>query len=98
MGGGGGAGLPDRESRTARNIGVGCFTFFIGMPSGGMFGVFVGKVIEGARRCTPTEGLPVCNWWVYAGWGAAIGAVTLPTLVLLRLRQSDVRRRTSDRG
>jgi hypothetical protein len=31
--------------------------------------------------------LPVCNWYVYAGVGALIGAVTLPVLVLNRLKR-----------
>ena len=96
--GGAGEQRADREDRTARNIGVGCFTFFIGLPSGGMVGVLVGKFVEGAKRCTPPEGLPICDWWVYAGWGAVIGAITLPMLALMRLRKSDARRRTLDRG
>ena len=70
-----------------RRVGVGCFSLFVGLWSGGMVGVLVGKFIEGARRAPTCEGLPVCNWYVYAGIGAAIGAVTLPVLVLWRLRR-----------
>jgi hypothetical protein len=70
-----------------RRVGVGCFSLFVGLWSGGMIGVLVGKFIEGARRAPTCEGLPVCNWYVYAGIGAAIGAVTLPVLVLWRLRR-----------
>lgn len=77
------------EDRLARNIGVGCFTFFIGAVSCAMIGVGIGKAVGYFTRCTPAEGLPACNWWVYAGWGALLGAVTLPTVVLWRLRRTD---------
>lgn len=70
-----------------RRVGVGCFALFVGLWSGGMVGVLVGKFIEGARRAATCEGLPTCNWYVYAGIGAAVGAVTLPALVLWRLRR-----------
>ncbi len=70
-----------------RRVGIGCFSLFVGLWSGGMVGVLVGKFIEGARRAPTCEGLPICNWYVYAGIGAAIGAVTLPVLVLWRLRR-----------
>lgn len=77
------------EDRTARNIGVGCFTFFIGAVSGAMIGVAIGKAAGYFTRCTPAAGLPACNWWVYAGWGALIGAITLPAFALWRLRKAD---------
>ena len=35
-----------------------------------------------APKC---EGLPVCNWYVYVGIGGILGALSLPTLVLMRL-------------
>jgi hypothetical protein len=82
----------DREDRSARNIGVGCFTTIIGGVSGGMIGVLVGKAIGTANRCVPIEGLPACNWHVYAGWGILAGALTLPVVTLWRLRRSDRRR------
>jgi len=77
------------EDRVGRNIGVGCFTFFIGGVSAAMIGVGIGKMVGYFTRCSPEPGLPACNWWVYAGWGAVIGAVTLPTLALWRLRRKD---------
>lgn len=86
------------ELRTARNVGVGCVTFFLGGVSGAMVAVYVGKIVGQVRGCVPPEGLPACDWWLYAAWGAAVGALTLPTLVLMRLRRSDGRARTSDRG
>jgi hypothetical protein len=72
---------------TARRIGVGCFTAFAGFWSGGMVGVLVAKLVGGARRCTPPEGLPACDWYYYALGGMLLGAVTLPLLALRRLRQ-----------
>lgn len=77
------------EDRVGRNIGVGCFTFFIGGVSCAMIGVGIGKMVGYFTRCSPLPGLPACNWWVYAGWGAAIGAITLPALALWRLRRAD---------
>ena len=78
----------DRESVVARNIGVGCVTTFAGFFSGGMIGVFVAKVAGSVQGCRPPEGLPACNWYVYAGIGALIGALTLPVLALRRLTRT----------
>ena len=86
------------EDRTARNIGVGCFTTFIGLWSGAMVAVLIGKIVEGLRGAPSCEGLPLCNWNVYAGVGAVIGAVSLPVLALARLRRRDVRRDHNSRG
>jgi hypothetical protein len=77
--------------RRARNIGVGCFTFVIGAFSAAMVAVLIGTVIETIRRSPRCDGLPICNWYVYALIGAILGAVSLPVLVLRRLRQSDAR-------
>ena len=86
------------EDRTARNIGVGCFTTFIGVWSGAMVAVLIGKFVEGMRGAPSCQGLPLCNWHVYAAAGAVVGAVTLPLLVLSRLRRRDVRRDHISRG
>ncbi len=80
---------PLPEDRVGRNIGVGCFTIFIGFVSGAMTGVGIGKLVGFFSRCTPTAGLPACEWWVFAGYGGAIGALTLPILALWRLRRAD---------
>ena len=69
----------------ARNIGVGCITTVAGFFSGGMIAVLVAKFVGSAQGCRPPEGLPACNWWMYAGVGALLGAVTLPVLALGRL-------------
>jgi hypothetical protein len=78
----------DREGAVARNIGVGCITLVAGFFSGGMIAVLVGKFVGSMQGCKPPEGLPACNWWVYAGIGAVAGAVTLPVLALRRLSRT----------
>jgi|SRR5689334_20867829 len=83
------------EDRSARNIGVGCFTAFAGFWSGGMVAVLVGRIVEGLRGAPSCDGVPMCNWNVYAATGAIIGAITLPLLVLRRLQRHDVRRSNS---
>lgn len=70
-----------------RQVGLGCFSLFVGAFSGGMVAVLVGKFIDGALKAPTCEGLPSCNWYVYAGIGAIVGAVTLTTLVMWRLRR-----------
>jgi hypothetical protein len=77
----------DREGILARNIGVGCVTTVAGFFSGGMIAVLVAKFVGSMQGCKPPEGLPACNWWVYAGIGAVVGVITLPVLALTRLRQ-----------
>jgi hypothetical protein len=76
-----------RSEVIARNIGVGCITTFAGFFSGGMVGVLVAKIVGSVQACKPAEGLPACNWWVYAGVGAVLGALTLPVLALSRLNR-----------
>ena len=78
----------DREGIVLRNVGVGCVTTVAGFFSGGIIGVFTGKVVGSVQGCKPPEGLPACNWWVYAVFGAAIGALTLPVLALIRLNRT----------
>jgi hypothetical protein len=77
----------ERGEIVARNIGVGCLTTMAGFFSGGMIAVLIGKFVGSARGCRPPEGLPACDWWVYAAIGALIGAVTLPFLALRRLNR-----------
>jgi hypothetical protein len=87
-----GAAQRTEEDRRARNIGVGCFTAFAGFWSGGMVAVLIGRIVEGMRGSPSCDGVPMCNWNVYAAVGAIIGATSLPVLVLRRLRRHDVRR------
>ena len=84
------------QDRAARYIGVGCVTAVAGFFSGAMVGVFVAKLVGSIRGCKPLEGLPACDWHVYAGIGMLIGVLTLPVLALRRLRQSDSATRDSD--
>ena len=91
----------DRESeidRRAQYIGVGCFTAFAGAFSGGMIMVMVAKVVGMARRCTPAEGLPACDWHLFAMTGMFLGAISLPILVLRRLRASVTSKGESERS
>jgi len=79
---------PDREGVVARNIGVGCVTTVAGFFSGGMIAVLVAKFVGSVQGCKPPEGLPACNWWVYAGIGAVVGVITLPVVALRRLSRT----------
>jgi hypothetical protein len=78
---------PPTQDVTARNIGVGCFTTVAGFFSGGMLGVFVSKIVEAVRGLPKCEGIPTCDWGQYMLAGAALGAITLPVLVLWRLNR-----------
>ena len=82
------------ESSGCARAGVGCFSLFIGVVSGAMVGALVSKYVAFFTRAPECEGVPACNWNVYAGWGALIGATTLFVLVMWRLR----RRARRDRG
>jgi hypothetical protein len=81
------AGGETDEDRRMAAIGVGCFTTFIGAISGAMVGVLIAVGVTFGTRCKPLEGLPACDWHIFAGWGALIGAITLPILALSRLRR-----------
>jgi hypothetical protein len=54
-----------------------------------MVAVLIGRIVEGARRSPGCEGLPICNWYVYAMAGAIVGAISLPALVFWRLRRGN---------
>ena len=77
----------NRTEIIARNIGVGCLTTIVGFFSGAMIAVLIAKNVGSVQGCQPPEGLPACNWWVYAGIGAVIGALSLPFLALRRLNR-----------
>ena len=68
-----------------RKFGLGCFTFVIGAFSGGMVAVLVGRIVAALTKAPTCEGLPTCDWYVYAGVGALLGALSLPVLVLRRI-------------
>jgi hypothetical protein len=58
-----------------------------GFFGGGMIGALVAKMVGGFTGCVPPEGLPACDLGRYWMPGAVIGLVTLPAIVLWRLRR-----------
>jgi hypothetical protein len=83
----------------ARLAGLGCFSFFVGGASMAMVGALLSLAVQRITRGPACQDIPACDWYIYAMWGAVIGAVTLPILVLNRVRQSakdrDAARRNS---
>lgn len=86
------------EYKLERRIGVGCVSVIAGFFSGGMIGVMVAKIVGSIRGCQPAEGLPACDWHLYAGAGMLIGVITLPLLILRRMRGKAEAERISERG
>jgi hypothetical protein len=58
----------------------------VGLVGGGMIAVLVSKIVGSVRQCAPQAdtGAP-CDWSTYWTWGARIGFVILPTIVLWRM-------------
>lgn len=81
-----------------RRIGVGCVSVVAGFFSGAMIGVLVAKIVGSIRGCQPAEGLPACDWHLYAGAGMLIGVITLPLLIVRRMTRKDAAERISERG
>jgi hypothetical protein len=80
--------MADTPRREGPNyVAIGCLMIFAGFFSGGMIAVFVAKGVDIVRRCTPPEGLPACDWHIFMLSGGLLGAATLPSLVLWRLRR-----------
>ncbi|MBV9879879.1 MAG: hypothetical protein JO180_05245 [Gemmatirosa sp.] len=69
-------------------IAIGCFMVPLGTFSGAMVAVLVGKIVAYFIKAPACEGLPLCDWYKYAGVGALLGALSLPSLVLWRLRRT----------
>jgi hypothetical protein len=82
--------------RRARAAGIGCFMTFTGFFSMAMVGVLVSVAVAWLTRAPRCPDIPSCNWYVYAGFGGLFGAITLPLLVLRRLRSTDPRPPTSN--
>ena len=72
----------------ARVVPIGCFMAVIGFFSGGMIGVLISKGVAFVRKAPACDGIPTCDWYIYAGVGAAIGALSLPWLVVSALRRA----------
>jgi hypothetical protein len=94
----GSGGSPPAESRTARNVGVGCFATVMGFFSGGMFGVLVAKAVDYFMKAPSCPDVPSCHWAEFYFGGALVGVLSLPTLVLMRLRRRDAGADNSPRG
>ena len=70
-------------------LGVGCMTAVAGLVAGGMIAVLVAKIVGSLQGCKADAetGAP-CDWATYWTWGARIGLVLLPTVVILRMRKA----------
>ena len=81
--GGGTAGgeAPHRVS-TTRKVAIGCFSSWLGFASGAMVAALLSKFAAFLMRANACSGVPSCNWYVWAGIGGLVGALTLPLLVL----------------
>jgi hypothetical protein len=92
---------PEGSGQTATGVwpylGVGCLTAIIGLVAGGMIAVLVAKAVGAARGCHPeaTTGAP-CDWAAYWTWGARIGLILVPTIVLWRMRRVRTASRNSE--
>jgi len=76
---------PAGPSDRARNVGIGCFMTFLGAASGSMIGVLVSKIVAWFAKAPSCPEIPTCDWHIYAGIGALLGAISLPTLVIRRI-------------
>lgn len=72
---------------TARQAAIGCFMAVIGFFSGGMIGVLVSKGVAFFTKAPKCDGIPTCDWYIYMFVGGALGALTLPWLVVSAMRQ-----------
>ena len=89
---------PPPLNPAVRIVMVGCLTVVTGFFAGGMIAIFIGKIVEGLRGCTPAEGLPICHWHVYAAIGMVIGATLLPAVALMKLRRARAVKQILNRG
>ena len=80
-------------------VGVGCLTSVVGLVAGGMIAVLISKIVGAVRGCAPAAdtGAP-CDWATYWTWGARLGVVLVPTIVLWRMwtARSAARTRNSE--
>lgn len=71
--------------RRARAVGLGCLTTVLGFLSMAMVGSLLSVVVAFFTKAATCPDVPACNWYIYAGVGGLLGAVSLPILVLRRL-------------
>jgi hypothetical protein len=67
---------------TVRKVAIGCFTSWLGFVSGAMVAALLSKFYAFVTKSTECDGIPACNWYIWAGIGGLVGAVTLPLMVL----------------
>ncbi len=83
---------PEASGETSEGVwpyvGVGCLSAVAGLAGGGMIAVLVAKIVGGITHCQASgeTGAP-CDWSTYWTWGARIGLVLVPTIVLWRMRK-----------
>ena len=77
---------------------IGCLMLVAGFFGGGIIAVLIAKVVGNVRGCVPEQGLPACDWHLYAGVGGALGALVLAGGVLWMARRRDRTPQNSDRG
>ena len=65
-----------------RRIAIGCFTSWLGFVSGAMVAALLSKFTAFVTKSAECDGIPSCNWYIWAGIGGLVGALTLPLLVL----------------
>lgn len=80
---------PTPAERVGQRVALGCFTAVAGAAGGGMLGTLVSKVVGTIRSCDPGEGLPACDWHVYAAVGILLGVTIIPSIAFVRLRRSE---------
>lgn len=72
----------------SRQVAIGCFMAVIGFFSAGMIGVLVSKAVAFFTKAPKCDGIPTCDWYIYMLVGGALGALTLPWLVVSALRSA----------
>jgi len=84
---------PEGSGQTSEGVwpyvGVGCVTAVAGLAAGGMIAVLIAKVVGAVTGCRgdAETGAP-CDWSLYWTWGARIGLILLPTIVIWRMRKA----------
>ncbi len=78
--------VPAAPSRL-RIVAIGCFMAWIGALSGAMVAVLASKGVAFFTKAKACDGIPTCDWYIYAAVGAGIGFLTLPWLVVSALRR-----------
>ena len=76
----------DQPVPGATLAGVGCVTAVAGFFSGGMVAVLVAKAVDFFTKAPKCPDVPSCHWLEYMLVGALIGALTLPTIAITRLK------------